>query len=579
MDLKTCTPKQWADNEEACLQKLEDEAVWNEIPLLNVNELHFLKDSTLVRFRGMIQDMHSPEYYLEKFEVINQNTGQKTMGSGKYCDGALSDKDESVNFDSDSNVTSERQSYVVVSTPGINTWVSAYEKEHAKVVLQLTTQSGQSKRTYEEMDSEDIPEGSSSCTTENKKSSTVNSSAQAEGNAKLSKEYILNFPLPDDGVSKTCHLKLYKGSENLKLNDLCEFVGFLGTNPITEAAYQEDNDFGNKMEMETLHPPSSLVPRIHCVSFRKLVHSNPLLGLKTEPMPLERLEFVRKELHIVLTQLLLGDTLAAEYLIYHLISEVYSRKDLLQLGKFSLNISNIPNLGSIDYPKELYNVIASLVTKSFYLPMTLDNMNDLTFVPKKDYECNRLTSGILQLSSNTHLLLDETKLTTGQLNAGGLSNMKALSSAIKNQSVCYDFNYYHLDFDCDIPFLILSEGKSLLNFDVHVVLKPEQMCIDTFVEILEAARHFLKPELLTDIRKYLTLARFTEYEIHEKSGEWVQNEYIEMKKRGLVSADDLHQLLVLARLVSISHGKTNLDEECWRKACSLESERKARISK
>lgn len=51
------------------------------------------------------------------------------------------------------------------------------------------------------------------------------------------------------------------------------------------------------------------------------------------------------------------------------------------LGKFTLNISNIPT--EIDnYGEKLNKFIKQLVVKSHYLPMTLDNLNTLTFTPK-----------------------------------------------------------------------------------------------------------------------------------------------------------------------------------------------------
>lgn len=81
---------------------------------------------------------------------------------------------------------------------------------------------------------------------------------------------------------------------------------------------------------------------------------------------------------------------------------------------------------------------------------------------RKDYNCNRLTSGLLQLSDGTHLVLDETKLSPGKLNESGMKALSALNSIIKGQKVTYNFNYYSMEFDCDIPILILSEGKSLL---------------------------------------------------------------------------------------------------------------------
>lgn len=56
------------------------------MPLLNANEPHNLKNLYLVRFRGMIQDMHEPEYYLEKFEVRNEDTQETSIRIGKYID-------------------------------------------------------------------------------------------------------------------------------------------------------------------------------------------------------------------------------------------------------------------------------------------------------------------------------------------------------------------------------------------------------------------------------------------------------------------------------------------------------------
>lgn len=57
--------------------------------------------------------------------------------------------------------------------------------------------------------------------------------------------------------------------------------------------------------------------------------------------------------------------------------------------------------------------------QSYYLRMTIENMNSLRFIPQKDYNANRLLSGILQLSSHTSLLVDETLLEQGQLDTTG----------------------------------------------------------------------------------------------------------------------------------------------------------------
>ena len=56
--------------------------------------------------------------------------------------------------------------------------------------------------------------------------------------------------------------------------------------------------------------------------------------------------------------------------------------------------------------------------------MSLQNMNQMRFVPKKDYVANRLVSGALQLARNTSLFLDETQLEQGQLDTTGEASRK-----------------------------------------------------------------------------------------------------------------------------------------------------------
>lgn len=73
------------------------------------------------------------------------------------------------------------------------------------------------------------------------------------------------------------------------------------------------------------------------------------------------------------------------------------------------------------------------------------------------------------MSNNTHLILDETKLQPGQLSSSGCSGISALAQTIKTQRVNYDFNYYKMEFDCDIPVLILSEGTSLLPVNIEII--------------------------------------------------------------------------------------------------------------
>ena len=78
------------------------------------------------------------------------------------------------------------------------------------------------------------------------------------------------------------------------------------------------------------------------LSFSHLAHNNPLL-LSSGPFPPLQ-EVAKVELLTILTTpttCMLGDKLAAKYLLLHLISKVYLRKDVLVLGKLSLNLQNM----------------------------------------------------------------------------------------------------------------------------------------------------------------------------------------------------------------------------------------------
>lgn len=60
----------------------------------------------------------------------------------------------------------------------------------------------------------------------------------------------------------------------------------------------------------------------------------------------------------------------------------YIRKDVLTLGKFALNLSKIPAARHPQYSACLYSVLQLMVTKSYYLPLTVENMNTMCFLPK-----------------------------------------------------------------------------------------------------------------------------------------------------------------------------------------------------
>lgn len=590
-DFDTVSPEIWMLNEDGWKERLLKLPNWCKIPLINSNASHNLSDGTLVRFRGMVQDMHNPEFYFEQFEVFNTKTNEIKSKTGKYTDTANIQENEKINY-TENLKSAQRQTMVVVSLPGLNDWAQKMEDDqnHLKHLEQqpntskrLNSHSTKLKRSHDESqgDPEAMEVESETVNKERKTAELLNEASNV-----VSREHLLNFPLPDV-ASKTCIIKVYEDDENLKINDMIEVVGFLSVDPALSGEFASEKnsilepDSETEAEIITHNPPPSLVPRLHAVFVKKLDHCNPLIRDSfNQEAVLKDANIARDHLLKALSELLLGDKLAAEYLICHLIACVYLRQDTITLGQFCLNISNLPTKKYPNYGKQLYDIIKQFVTKSYYLPLTVENMNTVALLPKKDYDCNRLTSGILQLSKHTHLVLDETKMEQGRLDATGVNNITALGNLIKQQKVEYDFKYYKMEFDSDISVLVLSEGKSLLPSDYHVPLRPEESSLEIFNAIVEAATYYLKEEIMNTIRSYLTNLKLVKYSISEDI-QFVEDDFIEMRnncdEENPVTADDLHRLLVLARLVSLSRGNDTLNKECWEITKAMEKERLQRL--
>uniref|UniRef100_A0A182M851 Mini-chromosome maintenance complex-binding protein n=1 Tax=Anopheles culicifacies TaxID=139723 RepID=A0A182M851_9DIPT len=610
----TCTswtPEYFIAHESACQNQLSDDTVWSSIPLLNCTELAHLPDGCLVRFRGMLQDMQDPECYLERYTVRSKSDGAVVrQQNGKYRDillfnAATEVVDTSCNGD---NTFGERRSLFVITIPGQNAWAEVCEKEQ-KGNLPLkpsrveNADNGEVFRTTvkrtldtEEMDVDGVCTAAQGSSTDNIPNTGANGAKKmatneapgttaAPNQAVLSADYLLNSPIADR-PGKACLVKLYSNYDEWTLNTVIEVVGFLSVDPALDGSGDStgmDEFVDDVSEHQATHPPPSLIPRLHAISVRKLSHTNPLLlgehklsdvGTTDEDA---NNETAFKDLHNLFTQCLLGDEIAADYLLCHLVSSVYIRDEVECRGQFCLNISNIPAEVLPDYTRSLYELLELLLPVSHYLPMTLENMNTMQFVPKKDYATNKLTSGLLQLAPHTHLVLDETRLQTGKLESAGVEAVKHVSHLIKSQRLKYNFQFYQLDFNADVPVLVLSEGKSMLPSNCYLPIVPDLDAIKLIGETIKAGRHYITPKL-DEMRRYLTAARVREFDMKTLDPTIVQDDFVRMRtENNAVTMDDLHALFVLARLLGLSRGRKSLRREDWERAKFLENERRNRI--
>ncbi|NXJ63139.1 MCMBP protein, partial [Rostratula benghalensis] len=610
-------------------EKLKENNATNWVPSLNDVPVHYLKPNSLVKFRCMVQDMFDPEFYMGVYETVDPNTNTRVLHFGKYRDVAECGPQQEIDLNSTQTVTSERQTFYCVPVPGESAWVKEISffdwvcALQARVSPSTSYTPSRHKRSYEEDEDMDLHPskqkeqhiGNSSggdihgCV-EPKRLETEASAGHHLISPNCSPPLDLNFPLPGE-KGPACLVKVYESWDSFKVNDVLEVYGILSVDPVLSILNSEESplvlvpfpadssaldpmESMDTAEEQRVHsPPASLVPRIHVILAHKLQHINPLLPAclnEEESKTCEYLNLtslfvsnfmselspVRAELLGFLTHALLGDSLAAEYLILHLISTVYARRDVLPLGKFTVNLSGCPR-NSI-FTEHIYRLIQQLVPASYRLPMTIATMNRSRFIPHKDYAANRLVSGVLQLASNTSLVVDETQLEQGQLDTTGVHNVTALGNLITWQKVDYDFSYHQMEFPCNINVLVTSEGRSLLPSDCQVHLQA-QIIPPNMEEYMNSLLTAVLPSMLNKFRIYLSLLRLLDYSISDEVTKAVEEDFVEMRKNDpeSITADDLHRTLLVARFLSLSAGQTTLSRERWLRAKQLEALRKARL--
>eukprot|EP00658_Telonema_sp_P-2_P036757 TRINITY_DN2651_c0_g1_i4.p1 TRINITY_DN2651_c0_g1~~TRINITY_DN2651_c0_g1_i4.p1 ORF type:complete len:600 (+),score=153.92 TRINITY_DN2651_c0_g1_i4:265-2064(+) len=564
------------DYAEALRQQLQQSPeLLQQVPLLNTISPQEIPARALVRYRGMVQDMLNPEFFLGAFQERMADGQSPRWRSGLYRDsvqavdcGEMSEE----RIDQDSVVMMERQQLYCVPIPGETIWIQQRNYPHQsghrtaecspvrKRGLDLVQEEELHPENHQEMNQEDVvametdgPAPSDKRTKPDAIPSDTTQNSRAE----------LHFPV-DDQPGCACLIKVYDSDPGLKICDVVEFFGILSFESEQAAFPNPEND--PMMEEEALGaPPPSLVPRLHCVLLEKLAPSSELLSGIPPQLPQIDIAAARATCLAALASSLGGDQLAAEYALLQLLSSVHGRTPGFVLGKFSLNLA----CKGFDW-SPLGRLLHQLLPRMVQIPLSIEGLNKAPFSPVKNYNTNRLKSGILQLSDATQLVLDESVLNPGRLDSIGLLNVKALGLVLAQQQVEYDFQYYRTTLNVDLPTLVTSEGKSMLPVDCMVSVVPSAN--------QAGGSQVLEPGIAEGLRAYLAHCRQLEYSVPETVSKSVETEFVnERQKNANVTAETLNYWLQTARLVSLSFGSSQLTPELWVHMRTLESQRESRI--
>ncbi|KMT18905.1 hypothetical protein BVRB_2g030060 [Beta vulgaris subsp. vulgaris] len=545
-------------------QFLFDDSGISQVPILNATSVKYIQPNTLVRFRGMIQDMLGNEFYAGVYK------DGSTWRTNKYSDVSQVQMD----FSPDMRLWERRLLYCV-PVPGLNSWAEPLEVlSNQQKILASQQREKRPRNDDEAADHMDL-ESNQGCL-----DSPVTKKMREEGHPSSSamQQDMLNegttpsFRLPDSEKNPfPCLVKVYDSPESeLRLNEIFEFIGVLSFDSELELNKEEADLQSNSLyEDDLIHLPPSKVPRIHCLVHKKLaVNDFVNVSPMTELNPLLIRE-TREVLLRYLTAVLGNDGVAAQYLLLHLLSRVHARVDGVAVGKLSLNFTSISQETASVFVSRLSLAMKELLPFTQHIPLTIEYLNNATLAPKKDYEANKLVSGVLQLAEGSHLTVDETKLQSGTLNSTGVENTRSLKNLTEVQQVEYDFKYYKMEMAADVQLLVLSEGKSnILPTDLVLPFQPSSTVSS---EITDEA-------MLQSWRWYLATMRSLPHSISPEMQKVVEEDLVAARQADRsLGSHDFSRLLTMSRLMSLSFGETSLSMEHWQMVKELERLRKERL--
>ncbi|KAK1285285.1 Mini-chromosome maintenance complex-binding protein [Acorus calamus] len=522
---------------------LSDPISLSQVPVLNPENLSWVRPNSLVRFRGMVQDMLGNEFYVGAFKE-----GSKWR-TNKFTDVAsfpMAPESEQRLW--------ERRLYYCVPVPGQNSWTLGSPCS-SEAVKNMYGNSGSS------------PQGEKRPRDAGADCMDVNVD-EDRPLAPRSRSHVPDF----DANSLPCLVKIYDSLEDeLKLNDVFEFIGVLTFDSEILAHNGDPTEFPDLVQhCDSTELPSCKVPRLHCVIYRRLYALDFLQNFHiTEPLP-NLVRSVRDSLLGHLTAVLGNDGTAANFVLLHLLSRVHARVDSLAVGKLSLNLTGFIAESISIFGSQLNNALKSLLPFTRTIPLTMEYLNSASFVPKKDYQTNRLVPGVLQVAQGTHVTVDETLLKPGMLISTGVENARLLKYLLESQKVEYEFEYYKLEMPADVQILILSEGKSnILPADVVVPFRPSNVLstVNTNSKDLQAWRW------------YLATLRELPHSIEPEMQKMIEDDMVKSRQEDRsLGANDFSRWMTMSRLISASLGETNLSLEHWKMAKELERLRKERLN-
>jgi len=589
-ELEGKMPKEWRERER--MMEMLSGDLETKIPSLNtVSLVEHLPLRSLVRYRGMVQEIISSEVYAA---VLQDGNNIHTL---KYRDICMSASP--IDFNAEPSLMN-RDVYYCVPLPGETPWAreaalkeSSPTYNHCPNPGAATTKRGREEDVKDEtmastgrnidMNVEEVGGrgGDGKKDEDVSMEKSAKKTAMEENKAEMKEKkgagnlhYNLSLPWEEKPQKTRCViLKNYDREQNFLIHDIVEIIGVL---------HVDNYEPLPSNSLEDAHTSYyAHIPRLHALSITKLPYYNPAPLLQLPPhggdgaVGLERAVLCEK-LQQYLATGLGGDMVAAKYMLYGLIQREHKRMDEKVFGCMSVCFQI-----EKDNVDRFVDVCTSLMPRVAHLPMTIDSLHNHRWVLKKNYETDIVESGLLQLSSGTCVILDETKLVEGKLNPPAFKALTHIGNYVKTHQYQGEFEYCDVFFPTRHSVFVLSTGKKpILGPDI-VVPKPEAKSSDI------SSTPYSPPEqpderLLGMFRSLIStcVAHGGNQNItfSDQVTTQIPQDFVKVRKEYKnVSPDVCHHWLVMVKLETLLHGDTKTLTKHWESVLSLEHLRLDRL--
>lgn len=370
---------------------------------------------------------------------------------------------------------------------------------------------------------------------------------------------------------------------------------------------EEDLDESAELRQERLFPASSF-PRLHCLRFRVLPATHPLVP--GSPC-CEDAEQLQEEQHAqtsqqcqqahslavrVLRGVLGGDGLAAEYAALLLLlarpalnaaqQQHCQQQDAAatnQFGNLCLNLCSAvtDESGGPDVRiARMSSFLRHLLPRSAAVQVTVEKLNAGPLFVSKHAGGGRTLQSPLQLGDGTALVLDESGMCEGKLTGGGLKNLRALKGVLTDQQLLVECSYCDIHIPTDVSAVIFSKAASILSSSstVLVPLLPPADCMDQGAE--EAPP--LSDSHTQALRQWWAECRSLPRPCMDVAvAQAAERDFLAGRGRpllqqgqdggGEMSAGSLHRWILIAQLLALAAGSTTVTLDHWEAMQGLEA--------